>query len=59
MQPYDARILQIEDLLERKPRQLFLFDEPLSNLDAELRVQMRVELANLYNRLGTTTRPRP
>jgi multiple sugar transport system ATP-binding protein len=69
-----ARILQIEDLMERKPRQLsggqkqrvaigraivrepqlFLFDEPLSNLDAELRVQMRVELANLYNRLGTT-----
>ncbi|MCW5723091.1 MAG: TOBE domain-containing protein, partial [Devosia sp.] len=37
----------------REP-QLFLFDEPLSNLDAELRVQMRVELANLYNRLGTT-----
>ena len=33
---------------------LFLFDEPLSNLDAELRVQMRVELAGLYNRLGTT-----
>ncbi|MGV3576258.1 MAG: ABC transporter ATP-binding protein [Devosia sp.] len=69
-----ARILRIEDLLERKPRQLsggqkqrvaigraivrepqlFLFDEPLSNLDAELRVQMRVELASLYNRLGTT-----
>src|SRR5690606_37323122 len=69
-----AKILQIEDLLERKPRQLsggqkqrvaigraivrepqlFLFDEPLSNLDAELRVQMRVELAGLYNRLGTT-----
>ena len=69
-----ARILRIEDLMERKPRQLsggqkqrvaigraivrepqlFLFDEPLSNLDAELRVQMRVELANLYNRLGTT-----
>jgi ABC-type sugar transport system ATPase subunit len=69
-----ARILQIEPLLERKPRQLsggqkqrvaigraivrepelFLFDEPLSNLDAELRVQMRVELASLYNRLGTT-----
>jgi multiple sugar transport system ATP-binding protein len=69
-----ARILQIEPLLERKPRQLsggqkqrvaigraivrepelFLFDEPLSNLDAELRVQMRVELAGLYNRLGTT-----
>lgn len=69
-----AQILQIEELLERKPRQLsggqkqrvaigraivrepelFLFDEPLSNLDAELRVQMRVELAGLYNRLGTT-----
>lgn len=69
-----ARILQIEPLMERKPRQLsggqkqrvaigraivrepslFLFDEPLSNLDAELRVQMRVELSNMYNRLGTT-----
>jgi multiple sugar transport system ATP-binding protein len=69
-----AKILQIEELLERKPRQLsggqkqrvaigraivrepqlFLFDEPLSNLDAELRVQMRVELAGLYQRLGTT-----
>ena len=69
-----ARVLQIEELLERKPRQLsggqkqrvaigraivrepklFLFDEPLSNLDAELRVQMRVELASLYAKLGTT-----
>lgn len=69
-----ARILQIEKLLDRKPRQLsggqkqrvaigrsivrepklFLFDEPLSNLDAELRVQMRVELAALYARLKTT-----
>ena len=69
-----ARILQIEELLHRKPRQLsggqkqrvaigraivrepklFLFDEPLSNLDAELRVQMRVELASLYGKLGTT-----
>ncbi len=69
-----ARILQIEELLDRKPRQLsggqkqrvaigrcivrepklFLFDEPLSNLDAELRVQMRVELAALYAKLGTT-----
>jgi multiple sugar transport system ATP-binding protein len=69
-----ARILQIEPLMDRKPRQLsggqkqrvaigraivrepqlFLFDEPLSNLDAELRVQMRAELASLYARLGTT-----
>ena len=69
-----AGILQIEELLGRRPRQLsggqkqrvaigraivrepklFLFDEPLSNLDADLRVQMRVELANLYKRLGTT-----
>ncbi|MDD7970968.1 ABC transporter ATP-binding protein [Roseinatronobacter alkalisoli] len=69
-----ARALQIEPLLDRKPRQLsggqkqrvaigraivrepklFLFDEPLSNLDAELRVQMRVELAALYNRLKAT-----
>jgi multiple sugar transport system ATP-binding protein len=69
-----AKILQIGELMDRKPRQLsggqkqrvaigraivrepqlFLFDEPLSNLDAELRVQMRVELASLYNRLGTT-----
>lgn len=69
-----ARILQIEQLMDRKPRQLsggqkqrvaigrsivrepqlFLFDEPLSNLDAELRVQMRAELASLYARLGTT-----
>ncbi|MCO5732207.1 ABC transporter ATP-binding protein [Rhizobium sp. SSA_523] len=69
-----ARILQIEKLMDRKPRQLsggqkqrvaigraivrepqlFLFDEPLSNLDAELRVQMRAELASLYARLGTT-----
>lgn len=69
-----ARILQIEPLMDRKPRQLsggqkqrvaigrsivrepglFLFDEPLSNLDAELRVQMRVELAALYERLKTT-----
>ena len=37
----------------REPR-LFLFDEPLSNLDAELRVQMRVELARLHQRLGAT-----
>ncbi|MCO4053719.1 MAG: sn-glycerol-3-phosphate ABC transporter ATP-binding protein UgpC [Bosea sp.] len=69
-----ARILQIEPLMERKPRQLsggqrqrvaigraivrhpklFLFDEPLSNLDAELRTQMRVEIARLHRDLGVT-----
>ena len=69
-----ARTLQIEDLLERKPRQLsggqrqrvaigraivreprvFLFDEPLSNLDAALRVQMRVEIARLHRALDAT-----
>ena len=69
-----ARMLQIEDLLERRPKQLsggqrqrvaigravvreprvFLFDEPLSNLDAELRVAMRREIAGLHNRLGNT-----
>jgi multiple sugar transport system ATP-binding protein len=69
-----AKVLQIEPLLQRKPRQLsggqrqhvaigraivrdpriFLFDEPLSNLDAELRVQMRVEIAALHKALGTT-----
>nr|WP_321444679.1 sn-glycerol-3-phosphate ABC transporter ATP-binding protein UgpC [uncultured Cohaesibacter sp.] len=65
-----ARILQIETLLERKPKQLsggqrqrvaigraivrqpavFLFDEPLSNLDAALRVHMRTEIANLHRK---------
>ena len=69
-----ARILQLEALLERKPRalsggqrqrvaigrsivrhpKLFLFDEPLSNLDAELRSQMRVEIAKLHRSLGAT-----
>ena len=69
-----AEILDIKELLDRKPRQLsggqrqrvalgraivrdpkvFLFDEPLSNLDAKLRVQMRVELKKLHERLGTT-----
>ena len=69
-----AKILQIEELLERRPKQLsggqrqrvaigraisrkpkvFLFDEPLSNLDAALRVQMRVELAKLHNQLKAT-----
>jgi sn-glycerol 3-phosphate transport system ATP-binding protein len=70
-----AGILQLEPLLERKPRQLsggqrqrvamgraivrdpqvFLFDEPLSNLDAKLRVQMRVEIKRLQHDLGTTS----
>src|SRR5436853_2162877 len=69
-----ARILEIEQLLDRKPRQLsggqrqrvamgraivrrpkvFLFDEPLSNLDAALRVQMRGELQRLHGRLKST-----
>ena len=69
-----AGILQLDHLLDRKPKQLsggqrqrvaigraivrepkiFLFDEPLSNLDAELRVQMRVEIAKLHQQLGNT-----
>lgn len=69
-----ARILGIENLLDRKPKQLsggqrqrvavgraivrepavFLMDEPLSNLDAKLRVQARAELSKLHQRLGTT-----
>ena len=69
-----ARILDIQPLMGRKPRQLsggqrqrvaigraivrepkaFLFDEPLSNLDAELRVQMRIEIAKLHQQLGAT-----
>ena len=70
-----ARILGLEQLLHRYPRQLsggqrqrvamgraivrnpqvFLFDEPLSNLDAKLRVQMRAEIKELHQRLKVTT----
>lgn len=69
-----ARVLDLEGLLERKPKALsggqrqrvamgramvrhpkvFLMDEPLSNLDAKLRVQMRIEITKLYERLGAT-----
>ena len=68
-----AKMLQIEDLLERKPRELsggqkqrvaigraitrnpkiFLFDEPLSNLDAALRSEMRVEISKLHKKINT------
>jgi len=70
-----ARILELEELLDRKPANLsggqrqrvamgraivrepsaFLMDEPLSNLDAKLRVQMRTAIARIQQRLGTTT----
>ncbi len=70
-----ARILELEDLLQRKPAALsggqrqrvaigraivkkpkvFLFDEPLSNLDAGLRVQTRVEIAKLHRDLGSAS----
>ncbi|MEM7736675.1 MAG: sn-glycerol-3-phosphate ABC transporter ATP-binding protein UgpC [Deinococcota bacterium] len=70
-----AGILQIEHLLQRRPRELsggqrqrvalgraivrepkvFLMDEPLSNLDAKLRVEMRASISKLHRRLGVTT----
>lgn len=69
-----AKILDIEHLLDRKPKALsggqrqrvamgraivrspkvFLMDEPLSNLDAKLRVQMRIEISKIHQRLGAT-----
>jgi len=69
-----AKVLDIEELLDRKPKALsggqrqrvavgraivrqpkvFLFDEPLSNLDAKLRVQMRAEISSLHTRLNAT-----
>ena len=48
-----AKILDIEHLLDRKPK-VFLMDEPLSNLDAKLRVQMRIEISKIHQRLEAT-----
>ena len=48
-----AKILDIEHLLDRNPK-VFLMDEPLSNLDAKLRVQMRIEISKIHQRLEAT-----
>jgi len=48
-----AEILGIQEMLDRKPK-VFLFDEPLSNLDAKMRVQMRAEISKLHTRLQAT-----
>ena len=48
-----AKILDLSHLLDRNP-QVFLLDEPLSNLDAKLRAQMRTEISKLHKKLGTT-----
>ena len=48
-----AEILELTPLLDRKPK-VFLFDEPLSNLDAKLRTQMRAEIMKLHRRLEAT-----
>ena len=48
-----AKILSLEEYLNRKPKG-FLFDEPLSNLDAKLRVQMRTEISKLHKQLEAT-----
>ena len=48
-----AKILDLEKLLDRNPK-VFLMDEPLSNLDAKLRVQMRIEISKLHENLGAT-----
>src|SRR6478735_7363610 len=49
-----AKILDLTEYLDRQP-QVFLMDEPLSNLDAKLRVQTRTQIASLQRRLGVTT----
>src|SRR5215212_5857544 len=49
-----ARMLDIVELIDRKPK-VFLFDEPLSNLDAKLRVQMRIEIKKVHQKVRTTT----